>query len=59
MVRGFEQRAGIEYGETFSATVRATSVRTILSLAAQQKLKLHQYDVEQAFLTAEIKEEDG
>ena len=54
VVRGFEQRAGLEYGETFSATVRATSVRTVLSLAAKQKLRLHQFDVEQAFLTASM-----
>jgi hypothetical protein len=54
VVRGFEQRDGIEYGETFSATVRATSVRLVLSLAAELKLKLWQLDVEQAFLTADL-----
>jgi hypothetical protein len=44
----------MEFGETFSATVRATSIRVVLSLAAQERLRLHQFDVEQAFLTAEI-----
>ena len=54
VVRGFEQREGLEYGETFSATVRATSIRVILSLAARERMKLHQFDVEQAFLTASV-----
>jgi hypothetical protein len=52
VVRGFEQRAGIEYNETFSATIRASSVRTLLSVAAHHRLRLRQLDVEQAFLTA-------
>jgi hypothetical protein len=54
VVRGFEQREGIEYGETFSATVRATSIRVVLALAARERLRLWQMDVEQAFLTAEL-----
>jgi hypothetical protein len=54
VVRGFQQRAGIEYGETFSATVRAKSLRTVLSIAARERMRLHQFDVEQAFLTADI-----
>ena len=54
VVRGFEQREGIDYGETHSATIRATSVRTILSLAARNRLRLWQMDVEQAFLTAKM-----
>jgi hypothetical protein len=54
VVRGFQQRPGIEYGETFSATVRAKSLRTVLSLAARERMRLHQFDVEQAFLTADI-----
>jgi len=54
VVRGFEQRPGMEYGETFSATVRATSIRVVLSLAARERLRLHQFDVEQAFLTASV-----
>jgi hypothetical protein len=52
VVRGFEQRAGIEFNETFSATIRASSVRTLLAVAAHHKLRLRQLDVEQAFLTA-------
>ena len=57
VVRGYEQREGIEYGETFSATVRAASIRLVLSIAARERLKLHQFDVEQAFLTADLGDE--
>ena len=52
VVRGFEQRAGLEFHETFSATIRASSVRTLLSVAAHNRMRLRQLDVEQAFLTA-------
>ena len=57
VVRGFEQREGIEYGDTFSTTASANSVRTVLSIAARERLRLHQFDVEQAFLTADIRDE--
>jgi transposase InsO family protein len=57
VVRGFEQREGIEFSDTFSATASMASVRTVLSLAARERLHLHQFDVEQAFLTASIDDE--
>jgi hypothetical protein len=57
VVRGFEQRPGMEFGETFSATVRATSIRLVLALAAHERMTLHQFDVEQAFLTASVGDE--
>ena len=57
VVRGFEARFGLEYYETFSGTVKQTTIRTIMSLAAHERLRLHQFDVEQAFLTAKL--DDG
>jgi len=57
VVRGFEQREGIEFSDTFSATASMATVRTVLALAAREKLRLHQFDVEQAFLTADIDDE--
>jgi hypothetical protein len=57
VARGFSQKEGIDYEENFSPVARYTSIRTILSLAAMMKWKVHQMDVKIAFLNGEIKEE--
>jgi hypothetical protein len=57
VARGFSQREGIDYEETFSPVARYTSIMTILSLAAMMKWKVHQMDVKTIFLNGEIKEE--
>jgi len=36
VVRGFTQRAGVDYGETYCPVVKPATVRTVLSLAAQR-----------------------
>jgi hypothetical protein len=41
VARGFSQKEGIDYEETFSLVARYTSIRTILALAAKMKWKLH------------------
>jgi hypothetical protein len=38
---GFSQKEGIDYEETFSLVARYTFVRTIISLVANMKWKLH------------------
>lgn len=57
VAQGVSQRPGVDYDETFSPVVRFESVRTIVALAAQHGLKLHQMDVKTAFLNGELKEE--
>ena len=36
VVRGFNQRAGVDYGETFSPVVKPSMIRTVLTLAASR-----------------------
>jgi hypothetical protein len=57
VVRGFSQKEGIDYEETFSPLARYTSIRTIIALAAKMKWKLHQMDVKTTFLNGVIEEE--
>ena len=54
MAKGYSQRAGIDYGETFSPTANLTSVRVVMQKAAQDNLILHQMDVKTAYLHAPI-----
>lgn len=54
VAKGYNQRMGIDYGETFSPTADLTSVRVVLQKAAQENLLLHQMDVKTAYLHAPI-----
>ena len=57
VARGFSKKKGIDYEETFSPTSKYTSIRTIITLAAKMKWKLHQMDVKTTFLNGVIEEE--
>ena len=57
VARGFSQKEGIDYEETFSPVARYTSIITIIALAAKMKWKLHQMDVKTDFLNGVIEKE--
>ena len=40
VAKGFSQRLGYDYVETFAATVRMATIRTVLALAALEDLEL-------------------
>lgn len=54
VAKGFTQREGIDYEETFSPTVRFESVRLMVAAAAADGLHTHQMDVTTAFLYASL-----
>jgi histone deacetylase 1/2 len=57
VVRGFTQRAGMNYGETYCPVVKPATVRTVLTLAAQRCWPVHQLDVNNAFLHGVLEEQ--
>jgi hypothetical protein len=57
VARGFSQKEGIDYEETFAHVARSTSIRTIIALAAKMKWKMHQMDVMTPFLNGVIEED--
>ena len=50
VARGFSQKEGIDYEETFAPTTRYTSVREVLGIAKSKGWKVHQMDVKTSFL---------
>jgi hypothetical protein len=56
VARGFSQKEGIDYEETFAPVARYTSIRTFIALATKMKWKLHQIDVKTTFLNGVIEE---
>lgn len=57
VAQGFSQKFGKDYDETFCPVVRFESIRTVIALAVQNDMKLHQMDVTAAFLNGKLSEE--
>ena len=57
VAQGYNQTYGIDYDETFSPVVRFESARSIIALATNFGLKLHQMDIKTAFLNGSLQEE--
>jgi hypothetical protein len=56
VVRGFNQRAGIDFGETFSPVIKPATIRTVLTLIASKGWPAHQLDISNAFLHGNLRE---
>lgn len=57
VVRGFEQRYGIDYEQTFAPVAKLDSVRIVLAVAATRGWFVNQFDISSAFLHGTLKEE--
>lgn len=54
VIKGYEQRKGIDYEEVFAPVVRHTSMRYLFGLAAKHRMKIDQMDAVTAFLQGDI-----
>ena len=54
VAKGFIQKEGIDYQETFSPVSRKDSLRIVMTLVAHYDLELHQMDVKTAFMNEDL-----
>ena len=57
VARGFDQKFGTDYDETFCPVILLESLRTLVALSTQNGLELHHVDVQTAFLNGTLQEE--
>lgn len=57
VAKGFRQREGIDYDDTFSQVVKTTTIRVLLSLAVTNGWSLRQINIQNAFLHSFLNEE--
>lgn len=56
VARGFSQRYGYDYTETYSPVARVDTLRTLLAVANKERMQIHQMDVQSAFLNGDLAE---
>ena len=57
VAQGYSQTHGIDYNETFAPMAKFSTIRTVLAVAVQRKMTVHQMDVDTAFLYGKLDED--
>jgi hypothetical protein len=57
MAKGFTQKKGEDYFDTYSPVTRLITIRVLIALTASHDIPIHQMDVKTTFLNDEYDEE--
>ena len=57
VVKGFQQKKGIDYSEIFSPVVKMSTIRLVLGMVATKNLHLEQLNVKTTFLHGDLEED--
>ncbi|CAI7892127.1 unnamed protein product [Closterium sp. NIES-54] len=57
VARGFSQREGVDFFQTFAHTLKMTTLRVLLHIAAQRDYELHSLEFSSAFLQGSLHEQ--
>ena len=57
VVKGFQQKEGIDYIDIFSLVVKMSTIRLVLGMVAAENLHFEQLDVKTAFLHGDLEED--
>ena len=58
IAKGYRQQFSVDYSDTYVPTVRPSTLRTLLSLAAQKSSVIEQADVKNAYLNVPLKPDE-
>ena len=56
MVRGFTQRARVDFQETFTLVVKPATIQTVLTIVVSKQWPTRQLDVSNAFLHGNLED---
>ena len=57
VARGFDQRPGIDYHETFAPVCRGEAFRCLMAIASKRKYYINHLDIKTAYLNGDVEEE--
>ena len=57
VVKGFQQKEGIDFTKIFSPVVKMSTIRLVLRMVATENLHLEQLDVKTVFLHGDLEED--
>ena len=57
VIKGYKQKEGLDYFDTYSPVTRISSIRMLIAITAIHNLEIHQMDVKTAFLNGDLDKE--